>query len=307
LRGNSDVTTTDRVGELLDGITRPVRVITSPEGVKLNVQIASRGERATAFILDVIFLSLTVISIYCIGAMVFFARVDLPLGLTFIAFAAFVVRNMYFLHFELAWQGRTPGKKICGLRVINRSGGELTPTAIIARNLMREVEFFLPAALFLGLGEQSGWSSLAEFGWAVILAALPFFNRGRLRAGDIIAGTIVIKMPKRTLLRDLSFMPRQSEDAGYSFTPAQLAVYGVFELQVLEELLRRKQTPDTDRLLSDVCAKIRRNIGMEENIPPLNIRKFLNDFYFAERETLEHGQRFGYYKDDKNASGKKIS
>jgi uncharacterized RDD family membrane protein YckC len=301
------VTAADRVGELLDGVTRPVRVITSPEGVRLNVQIASRGERVTAFVLDVIFLSLSIISIYCIGVMVFFARLNLSLALTFIAFTAFVVRNMYFLHFELAWQGRTPGKKICGLRVISRSGGELTPTAIIARNLMREVELFLPTALFWGLGEQSSWSGLAEFGWVIILAALPFFNRDRLRAGDIIAGTIVIKMPRRTLLYDLSSAPRRSEDAGYSFTPAQLAVYGVFELQVLEELLRRKQTPDSDRLLSDVCAKIRRNIGMKEDIPPQNIRKFLNDFYFAERETLEHGQRFGYYKDDKKAPGKKIS
>jgi hypothetical protein len=117
---------------------------------------------------------------------------------------------------------------------------------------------------------------------------------------------MVKKMPKRTLLSDLASAPPKRGDAGYSFRPEQLAVYGAFELQVLEELLRRKQTPDTDRVLSDVCAKICRNIGIAENIPPQNVREFLNDFYLAERSMLEHGQLFGYYKDDKNTPGRKI-
>ena len=56
-------------------------------------------------------------------------------------FVAFVLRNLYFIHFELAWQGSTPGKYFTGLRVIERHGGELTPAAIVARNLTREVEF----------------------------------------------------------------------------------------------------------------------------------------------------------------------
>ncbi|MDR1514058.1 MAG: RDD family protein [Synergistaceae bacterium] len=300
------MTTADRVSELLDGVKRPVREITSPEGVKLNVQTASRWERMTAFLLDVTFLSLAIILIYSVGLVLFFTRLNLSIGLTFISFVAFVVRNMYFLHFELAWQGRTPGKKICGIRVVSRNGGELTPTALIARNLMRDVEFFLPMTLFLSLGEQSGWSSLAELGWTIALTALPFFNRDRMRAGDIIAGTIVIKMPKRTLLDDLASAPRQRGEAGYSFTPAQLAVYGAFELQVLEELLRRKQTPRVDSILSDVCAKICRNIGVEEAVPPQNVRKFLNDFYASERDMLEHGQLFGLYKDDKNSPDRKI-
>jgi uncharacterized RDD family membrane protein YckC len=54
------VTTADRVGELLDGVKRPARKITSPEGVELNVQIASRGERMTAFVIDMTFLLLAI-------------------------------------------------------------------------------------------------------------------------------------------------------------------------------------------------------------------------------------------------------
>jgi uncharacterized RDD family membrane protein YckC len=300
------MTAADRVGELLEGVKSPVRKITSPEGVELNIRIAGRGERMTAFLLDMMFLTGAIMLVYIIGELMFISRFDFSLAITLISFAAFVMRNMYFLHFELAWQGRTPGKKICGIRVVSADGGELTPRALIARNIMREAEFFLPMALFFRLGDESGWSGLAAFGWAVILTGLPLFNRDRLRAGDMIAGTIVIKMPKRALLPDLVSESGEREDAGYSFRPEQLSVYGAFELQVLEELLRKKPTPEVNRVLSDVCAKICRNIGVEENIPPQNVRAFLSDFYRAERAMLEHGQLFGYYKEDKNTPGAKI-
>ena len=135
-------TRTDRVGELLEGIRRNRHDLVSPEGVPLDIQIASHGERIAAIILDMTFLMGVVICLYLLLIPAFFSRSGTSVAMTLILFLAFIVRNLYFLHFELAWQGRTPGKKICGLRVINRQGGELTPSAIIARNLTREVEIF---------------------------------------------------------------------------------------------------------------------------------------------------------------------
>ena len=298
---------TDRVEELLHGIKRPVRTIVSPEGVELTVHLASRGERMTAFVLDMVFMGIAIIALYIIALLLFFARANIAVGLTLILFLSFVIRNMYFLHFELAWQGRTPGKKICGIRVISRSGGELKPSAIIARNLMREVEFFLPAALAISLDSRiSGWSTLLTFGWSIGITALPFFNRDRLRAGDFLGGTMVVMMPKRALLKDLSLQTPQTSDAAaenarYSFTGEQLAVYGSFELQVLEECLRRPQTAETDKLLDEICAKIRKKIGYADTLPPRETRRFLGDFYSAQRGALERGQLFGHFKDDKTS------
>ncbi|MDR1134174.1 MAG: RDD family protein [Synergistaceae bacterium] len=298
---------TDRVEELFHGVNRPARTIVSPEGVELTVRLASRGERMAAFALDMVFMIAAIVALYIIAVLLFFARVNIAVGLTLIFFLSFVIRNMYFLHFELAWQGRTPGKKICGIRVISRKGGELKPSSIIARNLMREVEFFLPAALAIGLrSEMGGWSALMTFGWSIGVTALPFFNRDRLRAGDFLGGTMVIMMPKRALLKDLSLQTSQTsgaaaENARYSFTQEQLAVYGSFELQVLEECLRRPQTAETDKLLGSICAKILRKIGYADTLPPHEIRRFLGDFYSAQRGTLERGQLFGHFKDDKTS------
>jgi uncharacterized RDD family membrane protein YckC len=295
------MTRTDRVGELIEGVRRKRRAIVSPEGVPLDVLLANRSERLAAFLLDMLFLTLTIVALYLLLIPLFFSRVNFSVGVTVILFVAFVVRNMYFLHFELAWQGQTPGKKICKLRVINRYGGSLNPSAVFARNLTREVEFFLPMELFFSLRVGGGvLSQLVSLGWAILIMSLPFFNHDHMRAGDLIGGTWVIFMPRRALLDDLSVEPaKNAAPESYAFMREQLAVYGAFELQVLEELLRRPPSEYAERLLADVCAKICKKTGYESAIPEADIRRFLGDFYAAQREELERGQLFGRIKTDK--------
>src|SRR5262249_2186802 len=151
----------------------------------------------------------------------------------------FMLRAFYFTGFELAWNGQTPGKRVCRLRVVNRHGGPLLPAAVIGRNLMREVELFLPLSVALA-GESLGegpWTYAAPLVWVCVLAALPLFNRDRLRAGDMVAGTWVVVEPKPVLLPDLAATPASrggAAPAEYQFTMQQLVVYGVKELQVLE-------------------------------------------------------------------------
>jgi hypothetical protein len=171
----------------------------------------------------------------------------------------------------------TPGKRLLGLKVIDRHGGPLLPEAIVVRNLMREVEVFVPMTLLLvphsGMG---GTGQLLVVVWMGIFVLMPLFNRAGLRVGDLVAGTLVIAMPKTTLLPDLAgravatearygrFSRRvgtrktgevagasQAPQAGmaaaasiFTFTSAQLGFYGAYELQTLESILRRKSLAD---------------------------------------------------------------
>lgn len=315
---------TDRVGELLEGDNRNRKILISPEGVPLNIKVASNGERLTALMFDLLIMFGAVVVLIILLLLAMTIRVNIYITFTIFLFLFFVIRNLYFIHFELAWQGRTPGKKICGIRVINRQGGELTPGAVIARNITREVEIFLPISLLFSMPEGSGmWAHLAVLGWVLILACLPLFNREHLRAGDLIGGTMVIAMPKRALLGDLTMKrpvttsPVNAHNVnpnvavvepeplkGYIFTPDQLAIYGAFELQVLEEFLRRPPLPENEKLLQEVCGKICKKIDWTEAIAPADVRRFLNDFYTTERAELERGQLFGNLREDKTA-GKK--
>src|SRR5262249_32832383 len=199
-------------------------------------------------------------------------------------FIAFVVRNLYFVWFELAWRGATPGKRLVGLRVIDRAGGPLLPSALVARNLTREIETFIPLGVLLTAGGAADWWTLAVALWMLFFAALPLINRDRMRGGDLIAGTLVISLPKRVLSNDLV-----ERKARFSFTDQQLRAYGAFELQVLEELLRRPVTPQSMPLLNEVCDKICRKIGATMPVPA-DVMPFLREFYTAERAYLEREQ-----------------
>jgi uncharacterized RDD family membrane protein YckC len=285
----------DKVAQFLEGVPRNRREILTPEGVLLPVDLAAHGERAIALALDLfVWLCVTALLYLTIAAFLI-EGVAVEIAVTLMLFLAFIVRNLYFVYFELAWQGATPGKWVTGLRVIDRRGGPLTPSAVFARNLTREVEMFMPAGVLLSLGA-GGFERLAILAWLGLFTALPLFNRDRMRGGDFIAGTIVIAIPKRALLADLV------ESANlYGFSTPQLAAYGAFELQILEELLRRPRTAQTMTLLTEVCGKICTKIGWTAPVPPAEIVTFLTEFYTAERAFLERERLYGRHREDKNS------
>jgi uncharacterized RDD family membrane protein YckC len=286
----------DRITRFLEGSSRRRRQIVTPEGVLLSVILAEHAERATAFVIDLfIWLCATLFLVFVL-ALLILNGVNATLAVSLILFFAFIVRNLYFIHFELAWQGSTPGKRIVGLRVIDRRGGALLPSAVIARNLTREVEVFLPLGLLLSLGNgTAAWQQLCLAAWLLTLSALPLFNRDRLRGGDLIAGTMVISLPRRTLSREVV-----ERSVHYAFTDRHLGVYGAFELQVLEELLRRPDNLDSVYLRRDVCANICRRIGWPSPVPEKDTLLFLREFYTAERAFLEREQLFGRPHADKH-------
>jgi uncharacterized RDD family membrane protein YckC len=288
----------ERINRFLEGVTRNRREITTPEGIVLEVDVANNGERLAAFLIDFLFWMLASILVLVLMVLLSIERLSGPILTTILYFITFLIRNLYFIHFELASQGATPGKRIAHLKVIDRGGGPVRPAAIVARNLTREVEIFLPLGLFftLPLAASGGnfWIYAAYFGWIVIVSALPFFNRDHLRAGDIIAGTMVIAVPRRVLLAELS-----ESQARYAFTRSQLGAYGAFELQVLEELLRRPMSVETMDVQRQVCERICKKIGWTDPVPSAEITQFLRAFYTTERAFLESEQLFGRYRADK--------
>ena len=269
------------------------REVVTPEGVVVHVRLASISARGGALMLDMVILFAALIAV---GLLTFLAGGHL--GRAAGVLALFGLRTFYFSGFELAWNGRTPGKRMTGLRVVNRRGGTLTPSAVIARNLMREVELFLPLSVAISGGAgitTDPWTYAALLVWVCALAALPIFNRDRLRAGDMVAGTWVIIEPKPALLPELV----SATTASYRFTTQQLAVYGVKELQVLEEVLRSPQA-SRQALERDVAERIARKIRYPDpEAVARDAEKFLEAFYAAQRRRLEAELAFGRRRRDK--------
>ncbi len=245
------------------------RSLVTPEGVDLSLKLATRGQRAAAFTLDLIIMVGILIAFSLLALVgIFTAAGEYVAILWLIGF--FTLRNFYFIIMEMGPRAATWGKRMNGLRVVARSGARLTADAVIARNLMREIEFYLPLSFLF----------------------FPFFNKDGLRVGDLLAGTWVISAPKHVLGAEL-LSERGGQEPEYSFSDAQLDAYGVFELQTLERVLRDSE-PEA---MATVSWTIRNKIGIGEVSSDYS---FLNAYYAGLRARLERKLLFGRRRLDKH-------
>lgn len=276
-----------------------LRAFVTPEGVDLGLRLGSVGERAGAFVLDLliicgILLGFTLAAIFLLFGAISgggSAAAQAVAAIWLIGF--FLLRNFYFAAFELGTRSATIGKRVMKLRVVARDGRRLSGHAVIARNAMRELELFLPLS-FLAYEGSQGLASLAMSAagllWSGGFLLFPFFNRDHMRVGDLIAGTWVVRLPRRKLGASVVGVAVDR----YSFTEQQLAAYGEFELQKLEEVLRRQ-----DELAMIVVARtIRARIGwvgtQDDELA------FLQAYYAALCTRLERGMLFGKRRRDKH-------
>jgi uncharacterized RDD family membrane protein YckC len=305
-----------------------IHPVLTPEGLSLPFVVGSAGDRLSAFLFDTLLIFLASLGVLVLGAVS--ASLGLKeLGFSFALLMGFLLWNFYFIYFEAHRGGVTFGKRKAELRVISRDGGPLTAEAVVARNLMRNLEFQLPLLVLLApdemLPEAPVWGRLIAAVWFMVFAFMPLFNKDRLRCGDLVAGTIVVKAPVAVLLGDLTergagrpaerperpagrwspppptpvFAPEPVEEE-FPFTRQQLDIYGIHELQVLEDLLRRDDQGVLDgRILEEVCDKIKTKIGWPRERWSVQPRRFLDAFYRAQRARLEQKMLFGQRQERK--------
>ncbi|BAV52296.1 RDD domain containing protein [Mesorhizobium loti] len=276
-----------------------IRPLVTPEGVDLRVKLVDAGTRAAAFLLDVVIIVVaaivvTLVVIFGLGGLG--VKEAEPLFIVWMIFI-FLLRNAYFIAFEAGRRAATPGKRIVGVRVASRSGAGLTIDQVIARNLMREIEVFLPLSIIAargGAGVADTLSTIFGLVWALLFSLFLLFNRDRLRIGDLLAGTWVVETPKFKLVEDLS--QRQDPIAKrFHFSPAQLDAYGIAELHKLEEVLRR----DDYFAMKAVAETIGGKIGAK--VEPIDSKAFLTAYYGELRAHLERKLLLGNRKADKYA------
>lgn len=289
--------------------------LNTPEEVPLVFELAHLGSRAFAFIIDFFIVAASVLLIVTLAievakgaladadddrALIVSAIVDLSI---------FVLWNFYFILTELRWQGRTVGKRIAGIRVIARDGGPLSADLVFARNLLRDLEMLIPLVAILQpkiIGLEDPALLAICWLWLGVLALMPLMNRYHARVGDLVAGTLVVQAPAERLLPDLVQRDEGADaeaataDPRFPFTTEQLDTYGIRELQILEDVLRRYPNEIDPDLLDTIADKIKRKLDWSA---PDGTRAgsydFLRAFYAAQRARLEHKLLFGQRQEKK--------
>ncbi len=154
--------------------------VATPEGVTVEVALAGLGSRMAAGIVD------GVIQLLLIGAwLALLAIIGAAMGdgggaatTQMIAALVWIILPVatffgYGILFETLWNGRTPGKRLTGIRVIRTGGRPIGFRASVIRNLLRIIDV-LPSLYLIG-------------------SISILVNSRNQRLGDILAGTVVVR------------------------------------------------------------------------------------------------------------------
>jgi len=277
------------------------RHLVTPEGIDLQIELADVGARIGAFVIDLMIIAFAVfVASYALGSMNLY---NPELASVISSLVWFLLRSFYFTLFELGRRAATPGKMLMKIRVASRGKARLSAASVFARNALREIGFFLPIGFFfmflfgLGQGGVDGWMGFIALIWAGIFLFFPLFNKDRLRVGDLVAGTWVVRSPRPILAADLVVTDKPEHEAifaKFTFTPAQIDAYGIKELHVLEDVIRAQ---DRD-VLADVANRIRTKIGWVWEVGESDTA-FLRAYYAALRGRLESKMLMGVRREDK--------
>lgn len=268
-----------------------------PEGVPIHFEVAGLGKRFLAQFLDLLITHGGLLLIFLL-AIYSFSIISSQIVALFVLLT-FGLRAPYYILTELVWNGRTIGKRLTGLRVISADGQRLNAHQIVVRNLLKELEVFLPLVILFGFGGAGGLSRGIMFVWLFFMLATPFFQKRKQRIGDLIAGTYVIVLPETNLGVELAHNGDAVEKR-FEFSPSHLEHYGRFELQTLETILRsRTGVGGNKKRERKVVQAILKKIGYVGKVPVAESHAFLSEFYTAQRAFLEGRNLLGDKREDK--------
>ena len=154
-------------------------IIDSATGVEVRLRIAGSGTRAYAFIIDWHIRLILALSWYVIAALIYNQRLSIatpfePRAAWFglVLLPAFAIFFLYHYVLEVVMRGRTPGKRMAGVRIVRRDGNAASAGALLARNVFRLIDSF-PMVYSVGL-------------------VTTMLTRNHVRIGDLAAGTLLV-------------------------------------------------------------------------------------------------------------------
>ena len=230
--------------------------IPTPEGVSLEMTLAGLGSRAIAGAID-----LTIKGLLAVLVLVVLVALVGGLGVAVLLALLGLLVIAYDVLFETLARGRTPGKRMTGLRVVRSSGRPVDLMASAIRNLMRIVD---------GL----------PLSYLPTLVSVLVTQRNQ-RPGDLAADTVVIRDRRaidRRSRKPAEVPARVPPGAGAQWDVSRVAPD---ELATVRAFLERREglTPAArERLAARLAGALRPRVaGAEETDAEL----FLETLYEA--------------------------
>ena len=199
--------------------------ISSATGVDLQLNIAGPGARSYAFVIDwhiriVLALGWFAGMSYAVFGglgMVENESVDSNSYVFLVVLPTFALYFLYHPVLEIAMRGRTPGKRIAGVRIVTQDAQLPSVMAHLIRNVLRILDS-MPIGYVIGL-----------------VATL--LTEKSVRIGDIAAGTVLIYESD----------DRDNKTVKPDINPAAISRYGLAKAELGQELLDRWDELDPEK------------------------------------------------------------
>jgi len=237
--------------------------IDTPELVSIDLPLAGIGSRFIALLVDYLIwgaglVVLLLLALLALPAMRAFNVKSAQWAEAIVIFLIFLLNWGYFTLFEALWNGRTPGKRVARIRVIQRSGRSIGLLESMARNLVRYVDQI-------------------PFFYAVGVITM-FATSQHQRLGDLAAGTLVVRdrdeesplwgeSASRTFTAQLfAHAPIPEPHLSLTLSAAGIAKLSAADLQVLEGFLLRRldMSSETREVLAQrIATAIQTKSGLE--------------------------------------------
>jgi uncharacterized RDD family membrane protein YckC len=239
--------------------------IDTPELVDIEMPLAGIGSRFIALLVDYLiwgaaFLVLGLLSALILPGIKAFSKISEQWAAAIVIFIVFLFNWGYFTLFEAFWNGRTPGKRVARIRVIQRSGRAIGLFESMARNLVRYIDQI-------------------PFFYAVGVISM-FVTRQHQRLGDLAAGTLVVRDREqetplwgesgaRTFTAQIfaPSAPIPEPHTAYSLPAAGIAKLSPTDLEVLEGFFARRldmPLPTRHTLAGRIASAIQAKSGLEQ-------------------------------------------
>ena len=158
----------------------PDLIVESATGVDVSLPVAGTGARAYAFLVDWHIRLVLALAWYVVAALLYHRDWNLmpaldpsPTWFIFALIPPFAIYLLYHPVLELAMRGRTPGKRLAGIRIVTHDGAVPSLAAHLIRTVFRLIDSF--PGFFYGIG--------------LIMTSV---TRNHTRIGDLAAGTLLV-------------------------------------------------------------------------------------------------------------------
>lgn len=216
-----------------------VRLVT-PERVSFRYALAGPFRRSVAYLADMVIWAVLVTTV-TLSLMYLMDFSGSGQGIALVVF--FVLQWGYGMFCEVVFNGRTPGKKLAGLRVVSENGVPIAPGQAVLRNLVLPID---------------GWP-LCFMPALVSMALTSKFQR----LGDLAAGTMVVveEVPR---LGKLTLPDDPESKAVLELLPLKIEAGPELSQALADYVKRRHRFPHGRReeLARELAAPLARRYGL---------------------------------------------